>query len=251
MNDKVLIGVRQAANFHARVLQSLPELNGEEMEHLSNRQLSTRLQVVKTGLPKKGISAKTSPFYMDDDEQKEWWQKLGDKIGDVKFDLSGTMPKALTDFGWIQPPLPDIGVQDTFEACGELMPVDKWTNEILDSVVSPNSTSVTPPRDKIIRLRATVNSDEVWKSHSANVLWNKHREKGFLCLSRRLLLEAWYTLITRQHLDLETWNICAGSYYVDGKVPYVSWRGGNFRVDGAHPVDADGIFRAREAVSPS
>ena len=249
MNDKVLIGVRQAANFHARVLQSLPELNGEEMEHLSNRQLSTRLQVVKTGLPKKGISAKTSPFYMDDDEQKEWWQKLGDKIGDVKFDLSGTMPKALTDFGWIQPPLPDIGVQDTFEACGELMPVDKWTNEILDSVVSPNSTSVTPPRDKIIRLRATVNSDEVWKSHSANVLWNKYCEKGFLCLSRRLLLEAWYTFVTRNHLDVKTWNICASSHYVDGDVPNVYCTVDHLWVDSSHPGRANDARRAREVFS--
>ena len=97
----------------------------------------------------------------------------------------------------------------------------KYTDKVLDEVVTVNDRDPLKTGPYVIRVRDRVEADEELKSNSAEMLG----QQKIPCqtLYERQVLEAFYYVETGKHLDVENATLCAGSRDVYGHVPYVYW----------------------------
>ena len=110
-------------------------------------------------------------------------------------------------------------------------------------------------RNYAIRVRERQEPDNELMSLSANEL--KERGDNIITLLELLVYELKYWDETREHLNLYTWTICAGSRAAKGYVPCVRWwynqgctfKNGSLTVDWYIPDHTSDRFRGRAVVS--
>ena len=124
-----------------------------------------------------------------------------------------------------------------FKECKKLFSCESYID--LSKVKSDRSG------DYEIKFRKNIEADEEWKNISAEDL---PKDKQFITLEERLLMELEYFRETGKHLDIYNWTLCAGSCGAGGYVPLVTWSNDGFRVGNCTPNNSDGLVRARSAV---
>jgi hypothetical protein len=119
--------------------------------------------------------------------------------------------------------------------------------EDLDREVAGNVR--TTDESYAILVHARVEADEELKSISANQL--KDQRVNSITLLERLVFELKYYSETDQHLDIQSWTLCAGSRGSGGSVPFVGWLPGDceLHVSWYGLGNASDVLRARQAVS--
>lgn len=167
--------------------------------------------------------------------------------------FEGANAKTPLDLEQIRPPIPkDLRMpQAALEFVGEFTKNKprKFTEESLDGLMTGEQPCAAP-LDRYVWVRGGLNADEVWKNHSAEMLWKEHG-KQFQDLVRVLAEAAFVEFVycgKRRHIDERTMTLCAGSLFSDGDVPVVDYFGGSVGVHRSSPRDAFDCLRARQAV---
>jgi len=125
----------------------------------------------------------------------------------------------------------------------------KWTDDILDDIVTVNDRDPLKSGPYVIRTRDRKEADEELKETSAVQL--AERKIQCVTLYERQVMEAFYYVETGEHLDVENVTLCAGSRLSHGFVPDADWRPFNrrFGVNWRGAKHSYDFLRARQVVS--
>src|SRR3989344_4874023 len=172
---------------------------------------------------------KKNPFALPSDLLIDWqnfWKRMG-----IDADLRKVkIPKKPKGFDrlLVNPLTP----QKAYELCASKFKCWKYSNESLDKIVVHEDRT-----------------DEELKGKSANDLVGM---KVFgNTLTEALVYKLKFNDETGQHLNLANWNLCSGSRYSDGYVPFVYWYGhySEMCVGHTYPTHSFGFLRSRQTVS--
>ena len=100
----------------------------------------------------------------------------------------------------------------------------------------------------VVYVKASQEADPEFKNLSANQL-KKQNIKGITLLERILLEVFHFILSDGQHLDIQSFTLCSGSWNSYGNVPHVSWHDGKMDASWHNPERRADWLRSRVVVS--
>ncbi len=175
------------------------------------------------------------------------WEKFYKNLFGIKADFSNLqIPKKQKGFDRLIVMAQGITPQTAFNKCEELFPCQKWTNRILDEVVT-HSDRIAKDSSYAVWFRDRVEADVELRS----IFADKLKEKGILgiTLEERLIYELKFFKETKKHLDKQIITLCSGSCYSDDGVPVVGWRDSKLEVFWYTHSNADGPVSSRQVIS--
>lgn len=179
------------------------------------------------------------------------WEKYYQKIHSLKTDFSDiNIPEASDEFSWLICRPKNFFAERAYSGGKQLYDKWKWTDKSLDDVLDMSFGMDGKAKSYIIRIRSNQEADEDLKNLSANQI--AKRNINTLCLAERLLLGDFLYWKHKKQIDVKTITLCAGSRYLYGFVPDVSWSEDYDKI-GAHscydPRYDNDDLRSRQAVS--
>jgi hypothetical protein len=129
------------------------------------------------------------------------------------------LPVSREGFDWLLIADERVSAQMAYESCQKQFNCWKYDNRSLDDVAVPTNDRDQSKGTYAIRLRDTVEADEVHRNRSANDL--KAAGINGITLREQLILVRWYYWKTGKHLDIQNITLCSGSRTGNGLVPYV------------------------------
>lgn len=159
-----------------------------------------------------------------------------------------TTPIPREGFEWFLVADKRVSTEAAYQKCQELFDCWKYTGDSLDEAVLTNDRNQTSGT-YAVWLRNTVEADEIHQLKSANTL--KQEGISSITLRERLVLELWYYWGTGEHLDIQSYTVCAGSRVGDDGVPLVYWDPDDRElcVGWCFPTYRCDFLRCREVVS--
>ena len=174
------------------------------------------------------------------------WEQLYKNVMGMEVDFSTLIvPPQPEGDHWPIVVVPNITYNHVVTGLRKLFPVWTWTYD-LDKIIDITKEQRADKKDPyIVWVKATQEADPDNAGKSAVDLVGTNQ----ITLKERLLLEGFYFQETGRHLDNVNITLCAGSRYLDGRVPHGFWYGSD---DGLcvgycypHPVSRDGRLRSR------
>lgn len=177
------------------------------------------------------------------------WKTLYKKCFGFDVDFTGLkIPEKKDGFDRLIIVAKGVSPNRAFKAAEKLFTCYRYTDDLNGATEGRNEREAT--KDYAVWVRDRQEADTENKNVSANTL--KNRGGTNITLVERMLLEMKYFLETGEHLDTnDTYTMCAGSRYSDGRVPCVYWHRGSegLYVRWYDSSDQDSRLRARSVVS--
>jgi hypothetical protein len=209
-------------------------VGGQEM--FTDGQLKELIEMRMSGNPRvskfhmREFLAGRNPFEIPTDpveQMKVFWKKFFNR----DFNLyAGQIPEEKEGPGWLLVMPKGLTYDEVEEVMWKQFKCRKHTNKKISEVIDLEKEVRKTTETYAIRLRDTIEADEVHKNKSANMI-KEEGINGITLLERMVLgIFFWWISGKKKHLDYGSCTLCSGSRYLDGNVPYTGFGSGDDRV---------------------